>query len=137
MGTQIEPNIEVMKIPEELKYTKDHEWLKIEGDEAFIGITDFAQNELGDIVFVEVETEGETLDKEEAFGTIEAVKTVSDMFMPVGGEVIEFNENLESSPETINSDPYGEGWVIKIKIANSDELKDLLTAEQYKEQIEA
>ena len=126
-----------MKIPEDLKYTKDHEWIKIEGDEALIGITDFAQNELGDIVFVEVETEGETLDKEEAFGTIEAVKTVSDMFMPVSGEVVEFNEELESSPEIINQDPYGKGWVIKVKLDDKDELDELLTAQQYKELIEA
>lgn len=126
-----------MKIPEELKYTKDHEWINIEGDVALIGITDFAQNELGDIVFVEVETEGETLEKEEAFGTIEAVKTVSDMFMPVSGEIVEFNEELESSPEIINQDPYGKGWVIKIKLDDKDELDELLTAQQYKELIES
>ncbi len=125
-----------MNIPDNLKYTKDHEWLKIEGNEALIGITDFAQNELGDIVFIEVETEGETLDKEEAFGTIEAVKTVSDMFMPVSGEVIEFNSELEDKPELINQDPYGEGWIIKIKITNTDEIDDLLSAEEYKEIIE-
>lgn len=124
-----------MKIPENLKYTKDHEWLRAEGEEAYIGITDFAQNELGDIVFVEVETEGETLEKEEAFGTIEAVKTVSDMFMPIGGEVLEFNEELESSPETINSDPYGKGWIIKIKMSNPDDADGLLDADQYKETI--
>ena len=126
-----------MNIPGNLKYTKDHEWLRIEGDEAFIGITDFAQQELGDIVFVEVETLDETLDKEETFGTIEAVKTVSDLFMPVAGEVIEFNEKLESSPETINTDPYGEGWIIKIKISNKDELNDLYDAEGYKNLIES
>ncbi len=125
-----------MNIPDNLKYTKDHEWLKIEGNEALIGITDFAQNELGDIVFIEVETEGETLDKEEAFGTIEAVKTVSDMFMPVGGEVIEFNSKLEDKPELINQDPYGEGWIIKINITNTDEIDDLLSAKEYKEIIE-
>lgn len=125
-----------MNIPDNLKYTKDHEWLKIEGNEALIGITDFAQNELGDIVFIEVETEGETLEKEEAFGTIEAVKTVSDMFMPVGGEVIEFNPKLENKPELINQDPYGEGWIIKINITNTDEIDDLLSAEEYKEIIE-
>lgn len=125
-----------MNIPDNIKYTKDHEWLKIEGNEALIGITDFAQNELGDIVFIEVETEGETLDKEEAFGTIEAVKTVSDMFMPVSGEVIEFNAELEDKPELINQDPYGEGWIIKINITNTDEIDDLLSAEEYKEIIE-
>jgi glycine cleavage system H protein len=125
-----------MNIPENLKYTKDHEWIKVEGDTAIVGITDFAQKELGDIVFVEVETEGETLDKEETFGTIEAVKTVSDMFMPVGGEVLEFNTNLEDTPELINTDPYGEGWIIKIKIADSNQLNDLLSAEDYKNQVE-
>jgi glycine cleavage system H protein len=126
-----------MNIPENLKYTKDHEWVKVDGDEAIIGITEFASKELGDIVFIEVETEGETLDKEEAFGTIEAVKTVSDMFMPVSGEVLEFNEELESSPETVNNDPFGDGWIIKIKVSNSKELDELLTADQYKELIEA
>ncbi len=120
-----------MKIPENLKYTKDHEWLKVEGEFAFVGITEYAQKELGDIVFVEVETEGETLDKEESFGTIEAVKTVSDMFMPVAGEVIEFNPDLESSPELINKDPYGEGWIIKVKISDPSQVKDLLSAEEY------
>lgn len=125
-----------MNIPDNIKYTKDHEWLKIEGNEALIGITDFAQNELGDIVFIEVETEGETLEKEEAFGTIEAVKTVSDMFMPVSGEVIEFNAELEDKPELINQDPYGEGWIIKINITNTDEIDDLLSANEYKEIIE-
>ena len=125
-----------MNIPDNIKYTKDHEWLKIEGNEAIIGITDFAQNELGDIVFIEVETEGETLEKEEAFGTIEAVKTVSDMFMPVSGEVIEFNPELEDKPELINQDPYGEGWIIKINITNTDEIDDLLSAGEYKEIIE-
>ncbi|MDZ7742344.1 MAG: glycine cleavage system protein GcvH [Bacteroidota bacterium] len=126
-----------MNIPENLKFTKDHEWIKVEGDEAYIGITDYAQNELGDIVFVEVETEGETLDKEEAFGTIEAVKTVSDMFMPVGGEILEFNEELEDSPEIINTDPYGKGWIVKIKLTNQDELDELLSSTQYKELIES
>ncbi len=125
-----------MNIPDNIKYTKDHEWLKIEGNEALIGITDFAQNELGDIVFIEVETEGETLDKEEVFGTIEAVKTVSDMFMPVSGEVIEFNAELEDKPELINQDPYGEGWIIKINITNTDEIDDLLSVNEYKEIIE-
>ncbi|NOU61617.1 glycine cleavage system protein GcvH [Marinifilum caeruleilacunae] len=122
-----------MNVPENLKYTKDHEWVRVEGEEAFIGVTDFAQGELGDIVFVEVETEGEELDQEEVFGTIEAVKTVSDMFMPVGGEVLEFNEKLEDAPDLINSDPYGEGWIIKIKVADMAEVEELLTAEAYKE----
>ncbi|WP_461640959.1 glycine cleavage system protein GcvH [Labilibaculum euxinus] len=122
-----------MNVPENLKYTKDHEWIRVEGEEAFVGVTDFAQGELGDIVFVEVETEGDELDKEEIFGTIEAVKTVSDMFMPIAGEVLEFNEKLEEAPDLINSDPYGEGWIVKIKIADNSELEELLTAEQYKE----
>ncbi len=121
-----------MNIPENLKYTKDHEWIKVEGDTAIIGITDFAQHELGDIVFVEVDTVGESLDKEETFGTIEAVKTVSDLFMPLGGEVLEFNEQLEDSPDIINKDPYGEGWIVKVKIADTSELDDLLSAEDYK-----
>jgi glycine cleavage system H protein len=122
-----------MNIPADLKYTKDHEWCKIDGDIVTIGVTDFAQSELGDIVFVEVETEGETLDKEEVFGTIEAVKTVSDLFMPIAGEVIEFNEEIESSPELVNDDPYGNGWMIKIKVSNPSDLDDLLDAEAYKE----
>tara|TARA_R110001583_G_scaffold7286_3_gene36295 strand:+ start:27196 stop:27570 length:375 start_codon:yes stop_codon:yes gene_type:complete len=122
-----------MNVPENLKFTKDHEWIRVEGDAAFIGVTDFAQGELGDIVFIEVETEGETLDREEVFGTIEAVKTVSDMFMPLSGEVLEFNEKLEDAPELINSDPYGDGWIIKVNVAEVSELEDLLTAEQYKE----
>ncbi len=122
-----------MNVPENLKFTKDHEWIRVEGDAAFIGVTDFAQGELGDIVFIEVETEGETLDREEVFGTIEAVKTVSDMFMPLTGEVLEFNEKLEDAPELINSDPYGDGWIIKVNVAEVSELEDLLTAEQYKE----
>lgn len=126
-----------MNIPDSLKYTNDHEWLKVDGDEALIGITEFAQKELGDIVFIEVETEGESLDKGEAFGTIEAVKTVSDMFMPVAGEVLAFNEELESNPEIVNKDPYGEGWIIKIKIDNIEELGELLDVESYKELIEA
>lgn len=125
-----------MNIPEELKFTNDHEWIKIDGDEATVGITDFAQKELGDIVFVEVETEGEELEKEETFGTIEAVKTVSDMFMPISGKVIEFNEELENAPELINKDPYGKGWIIKIKISNPDEVNDLLDATQYKAVVE-
>jgi glycine cleavage system H protein len=122
-----------MNVPAELKYTKDHEWIKIEGDTATIGVTEFAQGELGDIVYVEVETEGDTLDKEEVFGTIEAVKTVSDLFMPVSGEVTEFNEALESNPESVNNDPYGAGWMIKVTMSNTDELGDLLSADQYKE----
>ena len=126
-----------MNIPENFTYTKDHEWIKVVGDIAYVGITDFAQKELGDIVFIEVETVGEELEKEEAFGTIEAVKTVSDMFMPLSGEVFELNSILEDAPETINSDPYGDGWIIKIKFSNAGELKELLTAEQYKESVEA
>jgi glycine cleavage system H protein len=124
-----------MNIPEELKYTADHEWIKIEGDLVTVGITEFAQGELGDIVYVEIETEGDSLDKGEVFGTIEAVKTVSDLFMPVSGEISDFNEDLESAPETVNSDPYGEGWMVKIKLSNSSELDDLLSAETYKELI--
>ena len=120
-----------MSVLENLKYTKDHEWIRVEGDEAYIGITDFAQGELGDIVFVEVETEGESLDKEEAFGTIEAVKTVSDLFMPISGEVIEFNAALEDAPELINSDPFSKGWIIKVKIADASELDDLMSSEEY------
>lgn len=126
-----------MNIPENLKYTKDHEWIRVEGNEAVVGITEFAAKELGDIVFIEVETEGESLDKEEAFGTIEAVKTVSDLFMPVSGEVLEFNEALESAPETVNQDPYGDGWIIKLKIVDQGELDELLTADLYKELTEA
>jgi glycine cleavage system H protein len=121
-----------MNVPENLFYTKDHEWLRIEGDMGFIGVTDFAQGELGDIVFIEIETVGETLNKEEVFGTIEAVKTVSDMFMPVSGEVIEVNPALEESPDFVNKDPYGKGWMVKIKITNPEELKDLLSPEKYK-----
>jgi len=124
-----------MNIPDNLKYTKDHEWIKTNGDEAIVGVTDYAQNELGDIVFIEVETVGETLDKEETFGTIEAVKTVSDMFMPVSGEVLEFNEDLEQNPEIVNSDPYGKGWIIKIKMSDLSELDELLDAAAYKELI--
>ena len=124
-----------MNVPNELKYTKDHEWISIEDDVATIGITEFAQGELGDIVYVEVETLEEELDAEEVFGTVEAVKTVSDLFMPIGGEVIAFNEILEANPEKVNEDPYGEGWMIKIKIANPSELEDLLSAEQYAELI--
>lgn len=125
-----------MNIPENLKYTKDHEWIKVDGETAIVGITDFAQNELGDVVFVEIETEGETLEKEETFGTIEAVKTVSDMFMPASGEIIEINPKLEDEPESVNQDPYGDGWMIKIKLTNSDELNELMSALEYKNQIE-
>jgi glycine cleavage system H protein len=121
-----------MNVPDNLLYTKDHEWLRVEGEFGYAGVTDFAQGELGDIVFIEIETVGETLKKEEVFGTIEAVKTVSDMFMPVGGEVLEINPVLEESPDVVNKDPYGKGWMIKIKITNPAEVKDLLTAEQYK-----
>jgi len=126
-----------MNIPDNLKYTNDHEWVKVEGEEAYIGITEFAQKELGDIVFIEVETEGESLNVGEAFGTIEAVKTVSDMFMPVNGEVLEFNAELESNPEIVNKDPYGEGWIVKIKLTNPADADALLDAEAYKELIEA
>jgi glycine cleavage system H protein len=121
-----------MNIPSELKYTKDHEWVRIEGDIATVGITDFAQGELGDIVYVEVETVDETLDKEEVFGTVEAVKTVSDLFLPLSGEIIEFNEVLEDEPEKVNSDPYGDGWMVRIKISDPSEAEDLLSDEDYK-----
>ena len=121
-----------MSIPSNLKYTKDHEWILLEGDIATIGITDFAQKELGDIVYVEVETLDQTLDKDEVFGTVEAVKTVSDLFLPLSGEIIEFNEDLEVTPENVNSDPYGKGWMIKLKIGNQDEVADLLSSDDYK-----
>jgi len=124
-----------MKIPENLKYTKDHEWVVLNGDIATIGITDFAQGELGDIVFVEIETVGEKLSKEEIFGTIEAVKTVSDVFMPMSGEILEKNENLDESPETINKDPYGKGWMIKVQISDPSEFDELLSAAEYQELI--
>jgi glycine cleavage system H protein len=124
-----------MNIPADLKYTKDHEWVKIEGDEAVVGITDFAQSELGDIVFVEVETEGDTIDQEEVFGSVEAVKTVSDLFMPLSAEILSFNSELEDAPEVVNTDPYGEGWMIRIKISDNSELDSLLSAEQYKDLI--
>ncbi len=120
-----------MNIPAELKYTKDHEWVKIEGNVATVGITDYAQGELGDIVFVEIETEGEELESGEVFGTIEAVKTVSDLFMPINGKVIEFNEELESSPEGVNEDPYGKGWMIKIEFGDDADLSELLDASAY------
>jgi glycine cleavage system H protein len=126
-----------MNIPENLKYSSDHEWLKVEGDEAYVGITDFAQGELGDIVFVEVETIDETLEKGEAFGTVEAVKTVSDLLLPIGGTILELNEKLEDEPELINKDPYGEGWIVKIKMTNPAEADELLDADAYKNLIES
>ncbi|HBL78190.1 MAG: glycine cleavage system protein H [Bacteroidetes bacterium GWF2_42_66] len=126
-----------MNLPENLKYTKDHEWIRAEGNEAFVGITDFAQGELGDIVFVEIETEGEKLSKGDTFGTIEAVKTVSDLFMPVGGEVLEFNTTLEDAPELVNKDPYGEGWLIRISMEDAAELGDLMNVAEYKAMLEA
>ncbi|MGB5363720.1 MAG: glycine cleavage system protein GcvH [Aureibaculum sp.] len=126
-----------MNIPSELKYTKDHEWIKINGDVATIGITDFAQNELGDIVYVDIDTLDETVEIEEVFGTVEAVKTVSDLLMPLTGEVIEFNEALEDTPENVNTDPYGDGWMIKIKISDTSQIEKLLNAEAYKKIIGA
>ena len=124
-----------MNIPEELKYTKDHEWISIDGEIATVGITDFAQRELGDIVYVEVETIGETLDADEVFGTVEAVKTVSDLFLPVSGEIIEFNEDLEGTPEDVNAEPYSKGWIIKVKVSNPGDLNHLLNSNQYRELI--
>lgn len=121
-----------MNIPTNLKYTKDHEWVSIEGDVATVGITDFAQKELGDIVYVEVETLDQTLDKDEVFGTVEAVKTVSDLFLPLSGEIIEFNDSLESDPEKVNSDPYGDGWMVKVKFSDASEVASLLSSEDYK-----
>jgi len=126
-----------MNIPSNLKYTKDHEWVLIDGDIATIGITDFAQKELGDIVYVEVETLDQTLDKDEVFGTVEAVKTVSDLFLPLSGEIIEFNDELESNPEDVNTDPYGKGWMVKVKIANTSEIEELLSSDAYKQLIGA
>ena len=126
-----------MKIPSDLKYSKDHEWIKVDGDIATIGITDFAQRELGDIVYVEIESLGEELDEQSVFGTVEAVKTVSDLFMPLNGEVLEFNTALEDTPEAVNEDPYESGWMIKIRIQNPDQLNVLLNADQYKSLIEA
>lgn len=126
-----------MNVPDNLKFTKDHEWIKVDGEEAIIGVTEYAQSQLGDIVFVDVDSEGETLEKEETLGTIEAVKTVSDVYMPVSGEILEFNAKLEDEAELINNDPYGEGWIVKIKLTNPDELEELLTAEAYKELINA
>lgn len=121
-----------MNIPAELKYTKDHEWVSVEGDVATVGITDFAQKELGDIVYVEVETLDQSLDRDEVFGTVEAVKTVSDLFLPVTGEIVEFNEELETQPELVNSDPYGAGWMIKVKMSDVSQYDSLLTADEYK-----
>jgi glycine cleavage system H protein len=126
-----------MNVPANLKYTKDHEWVSIDGDVATVGITHFAQKELGDIVYVEVETLDQTLDKDEVFGTVEAVKTVSDLFLPLSGEIIAFNDALESKPESVNTDPYGAGWMIKVKIANLDEIDSLLSSESYKDLIGA
>ena len=125
----------MMNIPENLKYTKDHEWVRVEGESVVVGITDFAQKELGDIVYVDVDTEGETIEKEEVFGSVEAVKTVSDLMMPVSGEIVTFNEVLEDEPELVNSDPYGRGWMIKVLISDFTELDSLLSADQYKELI--
>ena len=123
----------IMNIPTNLKYTKDNEWVSIEGDIATIGITDFAQSELGDIVYVEIETEGETIEAEEVFGSVEAVKTVSDLFMPISGEIIEFNSELDANPELVNSNPYENGWMIKVKISDASEVENLMSAEDYKE----
>jgi glycine cleavage system H protein len=126
-----------MNIPQDLKYTKDHEWIKIEGTNATIGITDFAQNELGDIVYVDITSVGQDVNQHDVFGTVEAVKTVSDLYMPVSGKVTEFNKSLESGPEKVNRDPYGEGWMVKVSISNAGEVNDLLSADQYKELIGA
>jgi len=122
-----------MNVPGNLRYTKDHEWIRAEGDTAYVGITDFAQSELGDVVFIEIETLGETLNREEVFGTIEAVKTVSDLFMPVSGEIIEVNPDLGDTPEVVNKDPYGKGWMVKIRLTDPAEISDLLTADKYQE----
>ncbi len=122
-----------MSYPNDLKYTKDHEWIRVEENVAFVGITHFAQSELGDIVFIDVDTEGESLEKEEVFGSVEAVKTVSDLFMPINGEVLEFNEKLEDNPELINSDPYGEGWIIKVSLNDKSDMEDLLSSDDYQE----
>lgn len=136
MLLEIKTNV-MNNIPAELKYTKDHEWVSLEGDIATVGITDFAQSELGDIVYVEVETLDQTLEKDAVFGTVEAVKTVSDLFLPLAGEIIAFNDSLESDPEKVNSDPYGEGWMIKIKISDANDFNELLSSEAYKELIGA
>lgn len=124
-----------MNIPSELKYTKDHEWVRIEGDEAIVGITDFAQSELGDIVFVEIETKGETIDQEDVFGSVEAVKTVSDLFMPLSGEITAYNSELDDTPELVNSDPYSKGWMIRIKFSDTSEIEGLLSADAYRDLI--
>ena len=124
-----------MNFPSNLKYSKDHEWIRVEGNDAYIGITEFAQGELGDIVFIDISTRGDTLDKEAVFGTIEAVKTVSDLFMPVGGKVMELNSKIDTNPELVNKDPYGEGWLIKITLTNSSEVNGLMSAEDYKKMI--
>lgn len=126
-----------MNVPENLKYSKEHEWVKVEGDFAFVGVTDFAQSELGDIVFVEIDTVGDTIDADEVFGTIEAVKTVSDLFMPVSGEILELNEKLEDDPELVNTDAYGDGWLVKIKLSDASQLDNLMDAAAYKEMINA
>ncbi|MDA9952307.1 glycine cleavage system protein GcvH [Chitinophagales bacterium] len=126
-----------MNVPNDLRYSKEHEWVKVDGDVAFVGITDFAQSELGDIVFVEIDTVGDSIEADEIFGTIEAVKTVSDLFMPVSGEVLEFNEKLEDDPELVNSDAYEAGWLVKIKLSNTDQLDDLMDAAAYKDMINA
>ncbi|UCH15166.1 MAG: glycine cleavage system protein GcvH [Bacteroidales bacterium] len=125
-----------MNIPDNLKYTKDHEWIRVENGEAYVGITDYAQGELGDIVFIEIETMGEHLEQEEVFGTVEAVKTVSDLFMPISGDIIMINDKLEDKPDLVNKDPYGEGWLIKVKIDDAGQLNNLLDAESYKRMIE-
>ena len=122
-----------MNVPDELKYTKDHEWVRVEGESIVVGVTDFAQKELGDIVYVDVDTEGETIEKEEVFGSVEAVKTVSDLMMPVSGEIVAFNDVLEDEPELVNTDPYGDGWMIKVLVSDFTELDSLLSADQYKE----
>jgi glycine cleavage system H protein len=124
-----------MNFPDNLKYTKDHEWVRVEGNVAIIGITDFAQSELGDIVFVEIETEGETLDKEAVFGTVEAVKTVSDLFMPISGKIIAVNEGLTTKPEGVNQNPYGDGWMVKVEMTNPSEINDLLSASDYRKMV--
>lgn len=124
-----------MNVPDDLKYTAEHEWIRVEGDEIVVGVTDFAQGELGDVVFVEIETEGETLSKGDTFGTIEAVKTVSDLYMPVDGEILEVNPALESTPELVNSQPFGDGWMIRIKISDPDQLDELLPADEYRSMI--
>ena len=124
-----------MNIPKDLKYTEDHEWVKIEGEEAIIGITSFAQSELGDIVFVEIDSEGDTIEKSEVFGTVEAVKTVSDLYMPLSGEILSYNSELDNSPEKVNDDPYGDGWMIRIKLTDQSEIDSLLNSQQYEELI--